>query len=237
MIAVQFPANTYEITAEGLKQWDKGQELKIVASSVTVPYEVHFSNKGSETALRVEVTKINDITCVAKIPDIILASERDAIAWVYTVEGETGTTVKRINLPIEKRAKPEDYIYEPDTPKVETLLMDLVIDFDYRNNVYDYFDNFAYDNAEVINAYNKVKNGEKVNVQLNCTYAFNSGEPYKVQQNVVSIAADAYNHMFVLFLLPSINEGNLYEPGYPNRPAYIFFEINGSVANYSVKVE
>ena len=111
MIEAVFTTGVDEITAHGLTQWDKGQKLKITLSSLPASFEVHFAFKRSETAYVVDATASNGIATVS-IPNAILRQPADAMAWIYIINGDAGETVKTIHLPIERRTKPADYVYE-----------------------------------------------------------------------------------------------------------------------------
>lgn len=205
MIA-QFPANTYEITVEGLKQWDTGQELEIVLSAVQTPYEVHFSNRGSMDALRVEAKATSSTTSVVKIPNIILTSERDAIAWIYTVDGDKGTTVRRINLPIEKRAKPEGYLYEENVPGVvsgSSVDATILVEHDYNTRPTTMNVNqFRYDESEILNVANKLVNKEAVNIKIYGNYSYWSSSGYYGDFTTLHVEHNYYE-LVVTFLVDS----------------------------------
>lgn len=110
MIKAFFNENVDEITVHGLTQWDKGQRLEITLSSLPASFEVHFSYRRHDMAYVVEATATDGVAVVA-IPNLILQQPYDAIAWLYVTEGDAGETIKTINLPIEARTKPSDYVY------------------------------------------------------------------------------------------------------------------------------
>lgn len=110
MLKAIFTDGVDEITVHGLTQWDKGQKLQITISSLPASFQVHFANKRDDTAYVVEATASGGVATVA-IPNLILHHRCDAVAWVYLSEGDSGETVKTINLPIQARAKPEGYAY------------------------------------------------------------------------------------------------------------------------------
>lgn len=111
MIEAVFTSNVDEITVHGLTQWDKGRKLQITLSSLPASFEVHFANKRAENAYVVDATASNGVAII-NIPNAILRNPVDAMAWIYLVNGEAGETVKTIHLPIERRTKPADYVYE-----------------------------------------------------------------------------------------------------------------------------
>lgn len=112
MLNAIFTGGVDEITVHGLTQWDKGQRLQITLDSLPASFEVHFANKRSETAFVVKATATDGVATV-DIPNIVLTKPIDVIAWVYdNASDEIGETIATINLPILKRTKPADYVYE-----------------------------------------------------------------------------------------------------------------------------
>ena len=106
-----FTEGVDEITVHGLTQWDKGQKLQINLSSLPAQFQVHFASKRAETAFVVDANA-SDGVGVISIPNAILRQPVNAVAWLYVSEGDAGETIKTINLPIQRRSKPDDYIYE-----------------------------------------------------------------------------------------------------------------------------
>lgn len=117
MLKAIFMDGIDEITIHGLTQWDRGQKLQIVLSSLPASFQVHFANRRDEIAYVVEATAANGVATVA-IPNVVLQKHRDAIAWIYLTDGDSGETVKIINLPIQARTKPSDYVYTEDALKI-----------------------------------------------------------------------------------------------------------------------
>ena len=147
MIKAIFSDGLNETTAHGLTQWDKGQELEITHPSLSGSFEVHFANKRSELAYVVVATESDGVAIVA-IPNIVLTKPVDVIAWVYETNGDTtGETIATINLPIEKRPKPTDYVYTEDELKIleyETIMKRL----DVVQEEYDSIQKELYGNRE-----------------------------------------------------------------------------------------
>lgn len=59
-------------------------------------------------------TESTDEVAVVDIPNAILQQPVDAVAWIYVVDADVGATIKTINLPIQARQKPSDYVYTED---------------------------------------------------------------------------------------------------------------------------
>lgn len=121
MLEAIFPSGIDEITVDGLTQWDKGQILRVDFPDMPTLYEVHFTFRGGTEALIVHVldgATSNDV----QIPNVLLQQPYDLIAYVYLVDSEGGgETVKTVNLPLVKRAKPEDYTDEQTPTQAERI--------------------------------------------------------------------------------------------------------------------
>lgn len=88
-----------------LFQWDYGQQLEIVSDDLPSFVEVHFACKGMSEAVVVPCS-MPDGTGVVTIPDSCLEQSTDITAWVYSVDGTQGNTVKTITIPIVSRIRP-----------------------------------------------------------------------------------------------------------------------------------
>lgn len=111
MHLVKFTNSIDEIIAPGLIQWDSGRTLLIELPETPSKVEVHFAPyKLSKNALVVDAT-IEDGVVIAPIPNILLQTASEPVAWVYAVDEASSKTIKTIYLPIEGRAKPTDYVY------------------------------------------------------------------------------------------------------------------------------
>lgn len=122
MLQAVFTDGVDEITVHGLTQWDVGQEMEIVLSSLPAEFQVHFGHKRNDVAYVVAATATDGVATVA-IPNVVLQQSSPVKAWIYLVGVGTGETVKTINLPIIARTKPSDYAYT----EVEILNYESVI--------------------------------------------------------------------------------------------------------------
>lgn len=111
MHLVKFIEGIDEITVPGLSQWDLGRTLLIELPEIPSQVEVHFAQYRLAQKAPVVDATIEDGVITAPIPNIILQTASDVVAWVCSVDGETRKTIKTICLPVEARAKPDDYIY------------------------------------------------------------------------------------------------------------------------------
>lgn len=88
---------------EDFYQWDLNQKLIIGDASVS---EVHFCNKTSDCSLVVPVYEENGLR-IANVPNIILQSRWDVIAYAYVDDH----TKAEAHFKIRPRTKPSDYVY------------------------------------------------------------------------------------------------------------------------------
>ena len=88
-----------------LFQWDYGQQLQIISDDLPPIVEVHFACKGMSEAV-VMPCSITDGTGIVTIPDSCLEQSTDITAWVYSIDGTQGKTVKTITIPIVSRTRP-----------------------------------------------------------------------------------------------------------------------------------
>lgn len=118
MIEAIFHDGINVITVMGLTQWDYGQQLKIKGLDLPPTIEVHFSNNVEKEAIVMVGTQETDGT-VVDIPDVLLEKCHDITAYVYVIELDSGETIKAINLKVEPRVKPSDYISQnPDAQEI-----------------------------------------------------------------------------------------------------------------------
>lgn len=122
MIIANFTAGYDETTAPGLYQWDYGQILEIHGLSLPPAVEVHFAMKKSiRDAERRIGNTVDKVTKVA-IPEYILEQSGDAVAYIYISNTTSGKTVKKINMPITARQKPEAF----DAPEDAQLFREAI---------------------------------------------------------------------------------------------------------------
>ena len=97
-------------------QWDYGQILRIQGLKLPTAVEVHFAVSGvSESITRIGTTK-DGVTDVV-IPDSLIETGKNLVAYVYLRDSESGNTEYQIDIVVSKRAKPEAY-NTPDDPEL-----------------------------------------------------------------------------------------------------------------------
>lgn len=97
-------------------QWDYGQILRIQGLDLPTAVEVDFAVAGaSESITRIGTTK-DGVTDVV-IPDSLIETGKNLVAYVYLRDSESGNTEYQIDIVVSKRAKPEAY-NTPDDPEL-----------------------------------------------------------------------------------------------------------------------
>lgn len=113
MIIANFePGNDYK-RVSGLTQWDYGQMLRIQGLDLPAAVEIHFSLQdiGGESITRIGTTA-DGVTDVI-IPDSMLENEEElgkqysVFAYIYLSNSESGETIKKIEMIVSTRPKPE----------------------------------------------------------------------------------------------------------------------------------
>lgn len=130
MVTATFEEGKRILRVLGLWQYDHDQVLRIEGLNLPAMTQVHFATSewDGETTNRVASTS-NKITTVT-IPDALLrecpksACNSDSysiFAWIYLDDGTTGKTEYRIELVVERRAKPADQTTADDDNLANTL--------------------------------------------------------------------------------------------------------------------
>lgn len=91
-----------EIIGTALSQWDVGRSVQITGAEAEY---AHFANKGDSKAVIMGIVDKN-----AKIPDYLLQTGKQLC--VYAVKD--GITIESKTFYVQKRERPEDYVYEDD---------------------------------------------------------------------------------------------------------------------------
>lgn len=141
IIKVDFSDGGYkDVVREGLIQWDIGTKLEIHGLELEEDTQVHFSLQQNSGLAKRMLGKWADGILTVDIPAFILEGEEEccycwnneyhAWAWIYVTEGELAETVKKIELHIESRAKPDDYSSPGDKDIIQQLREEILGDIE-----------------------------------------------------------------------------------------------------------
>lgn len=120
-------SNNYK-RVSGLDQWDYGQQLRIQGLDLPTAVEIHFSltDIGGESITRIGTTQ-DGVTDVI-IPDSMLENEEEMgeqysiFAYVYLSDAKTGKTIKKIEMIVSTRPKPQAW----DKPEDEEIFREAI---------------------------------------------------------------------------------------------------------------
>lgn len=99
-----------------LYQWDCNQTLYFTGIPTSPTPVFHFCNKNSVEALVVNSTRMDD-GVIVDVPNILLQDSDPLIIFIYLNTGnDGGRTIHAMQVPVVKRAKPDDYEYTDNTP-------------------------------------------------------------------------------------------------------------------------
>ena len=102
-------------------QYDFGQTLQIEGLSLPPTIEVHYANKGRDTAIpQVGVTK--DGITTAPIPNEILSEKGAFTAYIFVTDGKSGETCYTITGYINKRPALKEF----DTPEEQEMFHEAI---------------------------------------------------------------------------------------------------------------
>lgn len=108
-----------------LWQWDTGRKLTVDADCS----QVHFSNKVFGRSVDVDV-----LDGEASIPDILLQTDKDLIAWAFVGTAENGYTKISKVFKVNRRNKPADYVF---TPPEQTSLEEIKEKVEHLESIQD----------------------------------------------------------------------------------------------------
>lgn len=93
-----------------LWQWDTGRTVEVKAKPGCTVDEVHFFNGTTETAL-ISIVENVDGVVEANIPNIFLQSANNLVVYSVMVDANGERTTESATFAVNKREKPDDYVY------------------------------------------------------------------------------------------------------------------------------
>lgn len=99
-----------KLVGRPLHQWDIGRKVRIVPQDGVQINEVHFANNGDMKALVVRTT-VGDSGITADIPNKLLQTGKDLVAYAVFSSDTAEHTEYRKHFSVTDRPKPEDYVY------------------------------------------------------------------------------------------------------------------------------
>ena len=207
-IKVVFTTGASSVSVGGLFQWDYGQMLEIECAEIgSEIMEVHFACRGMSEAIVRSCSFSNGVGTVA-IPDQCLEQAEPITAWIYSISGTQGRTIKTITLPISARIRPST---SRDVPAEYINLYGEALD-------------------EINEAVNKLENGDvtaaKAKHAVNAdsaTTAMNAGSAsYATSAGSATTAGKALELSFNLLATAKVTDG--YADGEDGLPAGVLMK-------------
>lgn len=144
IVAFFYDGDTYTRTY-GLTQWNYGQKLCVCGIKCEKVSEVHFACEGDKEAL-IQLAEKDGEKIIADIPDILVETGKNIIAYLYVADESSGETVRTVYIQVERRQKPKDY----DSPADKNLLRQILEKLDTKA-----------DNAKIIDDALQLMSGNK----------------------------------------------------------------------------
>lgn len=95
-------------TTDSIYQWDLNHSLEITGLPVGSITTIHFTNKKRDTAI-VAKTTVEEDKIIAPVPNELLQEPSNITAYVHVYADNQAKTIEVVNIPVIKRAKPDDY--------------------------------------------------------------------------------------------------------------------------------
>lgn len=121
MLTAIFNDGVKAVRILGLTQWDYGQCLKICGTEIEQETEVHFGLLGERETI-VQIAEYIDGNLEVDIPNKLLEDGRSILAYLYISNGIDGKTVRTVSMPVERRARPEDFVNHDNIGAIGFLL-------------------------------------------------------------------------------------------------------------------
>lgn len=121
MLTAIFNDGVKAVRILGLTQWDYGQRLKICGTKIEQETEIHFGLLGERETI-VQIAEYVDGDLEVDIPNELLEDGRGIMAYVYISDGIDGKTVRTVSMPVERRARPGDFVNHDNIDAIGFLL-------------------------------------------------------------------------------------------------------------------
>lgn len=100
-----------------LTQWDINRELRITGYDYTTTPIFHFAHNNDEEALT-QIGVVDGEYVKVSVPNILLQTAERIRVYIYIHENDIGTTVYKLDIPVDPKPKPNDYVYSDNTEVV-----------------------------------------------------------------------------------------------------------------------
>lgn len=135
----------YDVPIEYYTQWDVNQKMKIVLHNcedglLTIPPNIHFANARHKEAYVVRSSVENGNTIIVNVPNVLLEESAPLLVYVYLTdrnEVSSQKTIVKIDIPVRKRARPNNYDYVENIERITAQQIKREIKEELADDMYD----------------------------------------------------------------------------------------------------
>ncbi|MCA5962349.1 hypothetical protein LC724_20885 [Blautia sp. RD014234] len=108
MIIAKFCSDgQYYKTIYGLAQWDYGQILQVYGLDLPEMTDIHMVEEFGELSFTISGRRNEDGSTSGIIPDVLLQSGKNIIAYIYVCDDGHGETLRTILMPVKNVQDPK----------------------------------------------------------------------------------------------------------------------------------
>lgn len=135
----------YDVPIEYYTQWDVNQKMKIILHNcedglLTIPPNIHFANARHKEAYVVRSSVENGNTIIVNVPNVLLEESAPLLVYVYLTdrnEVSSQKTIVKIDIPVRKRARPNNYDYVENIERITAQQIKREIKEELADDMYD----------------------------------------------------------------------------------------------------
>lgn len=135
----------YDVPIEYYTQWDVNQKMKIILHNcedglLTIPPNIHFANARHKKAYVVRSSVENGNTIIVNVPNVLLEESAPLLVYVYLTdrnEVSSQKTIVKIDIPVRKRARPNNYDYVENIERITAQQIKREIKEELADDMYD----------------------------------------------------------------------------------------------------
>lgn len=135
----------YDVPIEYYTQWDVNQKMKIILHNcedglLTIPPNIHFANARHKEAYVVRSSVENGNAIIVNVPNVLLEESAPLLVYVYLTdrnEVSSQKTIVKIDIPVRKRARPNNYDYVENIERITAQQIKREIKEELADDMYD----------------------------------------------------------------------------------------------------
>lgn len=160
-----------------LWQWDTGRKVLITLDVGHKVDTVQFYNGIGDSARKGVIEREDDGSLIAHIPNVLLQYENNLTVYLMSVDEDGQKTQEQITLTVNKRAKPEDYVFTDNEIITYRIYNDRLMDVEENKASIEQLGNAVEELEGSIAATNSIaENAVKIAEGRNRAHVFNTTE-------------------------------------------------------------